>query len=234
MNKNKIIIASFVLIIIGLLTYQFYFKKNNIPPVASPEVSLISPIVYKNTDYGFNFSLPANWQGYSIIKNTWEGNALTESPAPSGPKLLIRNPKWTEALPYEDLPILIFTTQQWNEYLAENFSVGAAPIKASELSRNNKYVFAIPARWDFDYSLDFKEAQSIIAGNPLQAFNLEVTSAPQAKLNTDIICENAISYMKFIDKKSADKFVADCKEGKHPEVIEKYKSDMNLGDGAKI
>jgi hypothetical protein len=40
--------------------------------------------------------------------------------------------------------------------------------------------------------------------------------------------------MTFVDGKSADAFVAECKEGKRPEVIEKYKTDMNLGDGAEI
>lgn len=172
MKKNKIIIASFILIIIGLLTYQFYFKNKNTPPVVNSEVSLISPIVYKNIDYGFNFSLPASWQGYSIIKNTWEGNALTKSPSLSGPKIIIRNPKWTTAVPYEDLPILIFTIPQWNAYIAESFSISAAPLNAKELSRNNTYVFALPPRWDFDYSLDFEQAQDVIAGNPLKAFNV--------------------------------------------------------------
>jgi len=240
MNKNKIIIASLILIIIiGFLVYIFPSKNipsvdQSVAPIIPAVVSDASPIVYKNTEYGFNFSLPANWQGYSIIKNTWQGNALTKSPAPSGPKLLIRNPKWTETLHYEDLPILVFTTQQWNSYIAEDFSIGAAPFKASELAHNNKYVFALPARWDFDYSLDFKEAEDIFASNPIQVFNLEVIGAPKAKLNIDLVCENATSYMRFIDKKSADIFIADCKEGKHPEVIEKYKADMNLGDGVKI
>jgi hypothetical protein len=40
--------------------------------------------------------------------------------------------------------------------------------------------------------------------------------------------------MTFPDAASAEAFVAECKEGKHPEVIERYKRDMNLGDGAAI
>ena len=235
MKKDKIVLAFFVLVIIlGFVAYLFYFKNKSIPPAGLPESSSVSAVVYKNTDYGFNFSLPANWEGYSIINDTWKGNPLTKEIAPSGPKLIIRNPKWTESSHYEDLPILIFTIPQWNAYLAESFSIGAAPIQASELARNNTYVFALPARWDFDYSLDYKEAQDIIAGKPLQTFNLKAVGAFQGKLNTDLVCEQSISYMRFVDKKSADTFVSDCKEGKHPEVIEKYKADMNLGDGAKI
>jgi hypothetical protein len=60
------------------------------------------------------------------------------------------------------------------------------------------------------------------------------SSTPNVKLNINVVCESALSYMTFPDAKSADAFVADCKEGKHPEVIEHYKAQMNLGDGATI
>jgi len=56
----------------------------------------------------------------------------------------------------------------------------------------------------------------------------------QAKINIDAVCKSALAYTSFPDAASADAFVAECKEGKHPEVIERYKADMNLGDGAKI
>jgi len=173
MKKNKIIILPFFVIILLFIAYMLYFKNKNIPAkVDNPANSLVSSIVYKNTDYGFNFTLPANWKGFSIIKAAWEGTMQTNTVVQSGPKLIIRNPKWTAALPYEDIPILIFTVPQWNAYIAESFSISAAPIEATELSRNNTYVFALPPRWDFDYSLDFEEAEDIIAGNPLKAFNV--------------------------------------------------------------
>lgn len=56
----------------------------------------------------------------------------------------------------------------------------------------------------------------------------------QGKLNIEVVCQSALSYMTFPDGSSADKFVEDCKEGKYPEVIERYKTDMGLGDGAEI
>jgi hypothetical protein len=56
----------------------------------------------------------------------------------------------------------------------------------------------------------------------------------QGKLNINVVCEKSLSYMKFKDTISANNFVAECKEGKHPEVIEKYKTDLNLGEGVKI
>ncbi len=57
---------------------------------------------------------------------------------------------------------------------------------------------------------------------------------PMGKININAVCEDALSYMSFPDGASADVFVAECKEGKHPEVVEKFKADMNLGDGAAI
>lgn len=61
----------------------------------------------------------------------------------------------------------------------------------------------------------------------------EVNPAPaQGKLNIDAVCRGALAYMTFPDAATADVFVADCKEGKHPEVIERYKTDNGLGDGA--
>jgi len=152
---------------IGVSKY-FIINGNQLIEIANTNTS----VTYQNTDYGFTFALPLDWQGYSIIQSVWQGNALTSEAAPTGPKLIIRNPNWTEATHYEDIPILVFTISEWNSYLAENFSVSAAPIPATELARNNKYVFALPPRWDFDYSLGFKEAENIIANKPLHAFNL--------------------------------------------------------------
>jgi hypothetical protein len=67
----------------------------------------------------------------------------------------------------------------------------------------------------------------------------EVVSAPQdssaqGKLDINAVCEGALAYKTFPDGASADAFVADCKEGKYPEVIEEFKAQMGLGDGAAI
>lgn len=56
----------------------------------------------------------------------------------------------------------------------------------------------------------------------------------QAKLNINAVCEQAVAYMSFPNAEAAATFVAECKEGKHPEVIEQYKAQMGLGEGATI
>ncbi len=62
----------------------------------------------------------------------------------------------------------------------------------------------------------------------------EDNQSAQGKLDINVVCEGALAYMSFPDGESADNFVSECKAGEHPEVIERYKADMNLGDGATI
>jgi hypothetical protein len=54
------------------------------------------------------------------------------------------------------------------------------------------------------------------------------------KLNIKVVCESALTYMTFPDGESADRFVAECEAGEHPDVIERYKAEMDYGDGAAI
>jgi hypothetical protein len=231
-NKKTLISSILILIVLGAVLYFSYSSRKNTAEI-TPEPNITSTI-YKNNDYGFTFTLPTTWEGYSIIKDTWTGTPLKDTAAQNGPKLLIRNPEWTEAAPYEDLPILVFTIPQWDAYLAESFSVSAAPIPATELARNNMYVFALPPRWNFDYSLGYKEAETIMEGKPLSTFTVGASSMPSGKLNINLVCEKATETMRFMDQKSKDAFISGCIDGKNPEVIEKYKADMNLGAGAAI
>jgi len=62
----------------------------------------------------------------------------------------------------------------------------------------------------------------------------EKNETSEMKIDINAVCDGALAYMTFPDGESAAKFVLDCKEGKHPEVIEKFKADMNLGADAAI
>lgn len=57
---------------------------------------------------------------------------------------------------------------------------------------------------------------------------------PSAKLDITVVCNHALTYMTFPTALMAEAFVNECKEGKHPEVIERYKVDMKLDVGAAI
>ncbi|KPU43287.1 hypothetical protein OXPF_27280 [Oxobacter pfennigii] len=134
-----------------------------------------SAVVYTNTQYGFNFSLPDSWKGYTIVDETWEGAATGESDGEkiveNGPLISIRHPQWTAEKPRQDIPIMVFTTEQWNSLLEGKFHIGAAPIDPSELGRNNSYVFALPARYNYSFPEGYEEVEEILKGNPLQPIN---------------------------------------------------------------
>ncbi|NLV49814.1 MAG: hypothetical protein GXY20_03865 [Clostridiales bacterium] len=130
------------------------------------------PVTYKNTDYGFNFTLPADWKGYSIVYGKWEGlgsggkaggNADT-----AGPVISIRNPGWTKQVPRQDIPIMIFTLDQWKRLQNDKFHVGASYDKPGELGRNHKYVFAIPAGYNRDFREGYRQVETILKSKPLK------------------------------------------------------------------
>ncbi|HBC92543.1 MAG TPA: hypothetical protein DCZ10_06455 [Pelotomaculum sp.] len=146
---------------------------------STPESPLSSPvdsdsadsdsIVYKNTQYGFSFTLPAGWKGYSIITGNWEGYDVESSRiTESGPMISIRHPQWTSQNPRQDIPVMIFTINQWNLLQKETFHIGAAPMGPSELGRNDSYVFALPARYNYSFPTGYEEVEKILENHPLQ------------------------------------------------------------------
>ncbi len=64
---------------------------------------------------------------------------------------------------------------------------------------------------------------------------VEVTppARTSAKINVQEVCQGALAYTSFPDAVAAEAFVAECIDGKHPEVIEQYKASLQL-DGAAI
>ena len=130
-------------------------------------------IVYRNDEFGFSFTLPASWKGYQIVTSQWEGLAVNASgsgkPAATGPMLSIRHPQWTAQNPRQDIPIMVFTTEQWTALQAGAFHIGAAPMNPSELGRTAKHVFALPARYNYAFPEGYEEVERILASHPLQA-----------------------------------------------------------------
>ncbi|MGE5549017.1 MAG: hypothetical protein ACM3ZC_00605 [Bacteroidota bacterium] len=125
-------------------------------------------VIYRNTRYGFEFSLPEAWRGYSIVTDKWVGNAIGDARiVETGPLLSIRHPNWTAENPRQDIPIMVFTLAQWTALQQERFHIGAAPIPPSELGRNRSYVFALPARYNFAFPTGFEEVEAILKSKPL-------------------------------------------------------------------
>ena len=126
-------------------------------------------LAYVNPQYGFSFSLPESWKGYSIVNDEWKGLSIGDSTVlETGPTISIRHPKWTNENPRQDIPIMIFTVQQWDSLQNGKYHIGAAPIGPSELARNAQYVFALPARYNFAFPAGYEEVEEILAGKPLK------------------------------------------------------------------
>jgi len=137
--------------------------------------------VYTNDQYGFRFSLPDTWEGYSIITDTWAGfPAGSEEASETGPLISIRHPLWTEDAPRQDIPIMIFTMEQWEALQAGDFHIGAAPVGPGELGRNDTYVFALPARYDYAYPPGYEEVDDILNSDPLEPIDPAPGEAPGA------------------------------------------------------
>ena len=136
-----------------------------------PAVVNQDSILYVNNQYGFSFKLPSSWKGYSIVTGKWEGVAIGGKNdgkiVETGPILSIRHPLWTSQEPRQDIPIMIFTLEQWKSLQQGEFHIGAAPINPSELGRNSTYVFALPARYNYAFPKGYEEVEDILKGNPL-------------------------------------------------------------------
>ena len=101
------------------------------------------------------------------MTSTWTGYATTTV---HGPVISIRSPLWTSSTPTQDIPIMIFTPGEWSAVSSGTMPVSAAPISPSELGQNTNYVFALPARYNYAYPQGWQDVQTIMQGNPLQAF----------------------------------------------------------------
>lgn len=167
MNKNIIIILIIILGIVALI-FGLMFLSNKTTTVSDS-------VEYRNTTYGFSFSLPESWRGYTIVEGEWKGDSMDVKGnallgAEKGPLISIRHPLWTAASPRQDVLVMVFTLQEWSDMQEDKFHIGAAPINPSELGRNSKYVFGLPARYNFAYQSGFEEVDQLIRANSLKAF----------------------------------------------------------------
>jgi hypothetical protein len=125
---------------------------------------------YRSPLYDITFSLPPGWQGYSVMTQTWGGQ--TYSPATDslvaterGPMIVLRHPQWKAGAPYQDIPVLVFTREQWAAYRQGRFEVGAGGFQF-EIGHNLKFVFTISTRYNADDSVQgWKQVDEIVERN---------------------------------------------------------------------
>ena len=126
------------------------------------------PIRYHNPQYHLTFLLPASWQGYSVLVQQWDGE--TYSPATDktlvvghGPMITLRHPRWLATAPYQDIPIVVFTRDQWDalhhgEFWPSLFAGGSI----DEIWHNRNYVFAMSSRYNWGELEGSKEVAEIV------------------------------------------------------------------------
>src|ERR1700733_8152263 len=174
-QKNYVLISIFVVVILIGAGFYFFSVQKSATTNPTPPVSVVATTTtYTNNTYGFSFTLPLSWVGYSIVTTTWQGESLDANgqnqASESGPEISIRNPNWTTATPTQDIPIMVFTIAEWNALQNNQFHIGAAPINPSELGQNNTYVFGLPARYNYAFPADYQEVDQIIQGNNFHGF----------------------------------------------------------------
>ncbi|HSY18535.1 MAG TPA: hypothetical protein VK815_09390 [Candidatus Acidoferrales bacterium] len=130
------------------------------------------PVHYRNAQYDFTFSLPAGWQGYSVLMQPWDGGDYSRAldkivVTEHGQAIVLRHPRWQTNDLYQDIPIVVFTHRQWAEEQQGKMwpDIYAGGV-IDELWHNRKYVFAISSRYNAaDDVKGRQEAAEIIATN---------------------------------------------------------------------
>lgn len=135
-------------------------------------------VIYENIEYSFSVILPNSWKNYSIMNDKWSGDYPNSAEIEQGSLINIRHPQWTNDNPRQDIPVMIFTLDQWNNLEIDKFHIGAAPINPKELARNDKYIFALPARYNFAFLTGYEEVDTIInSGAVVDSAWLKIKSA---------------------------------------------------------
>jgi hypothetical protein len=136
--------------------------------------------VYRNTPYGFTFTLPDSWRRYRVLQEIWQSDECSYCSShriEHGPIIVIRNPHWTSTNAWVDIPILVLTITQSQELESGDISLsGAAPVGPGELGRNGKYVFYLPTRFGAacEDCPGYDEVNNhILAGRPLRPLPIE-------------------------------------------------------------
>jgi hypothetical protein len=164
--------SSLPLLLVILLLRGATCSSNQTDTVNPKRQAAAKSVSYINKQYGFRFLLPSDWRGYSIVLSCWHGDALNgrsqSEKTETGPLISIRHPLWTEADPYQDILIIVFTWPQWSLVEHDELIVSAAPFGPSNIGQNAKYVFATPPRFEYAFPTGWEGVLEILRHHPLR------------------------------------------------------------------
>lgn len=150
------------------------------PALQTPTATAMPYPSYRNQRYGFQIRLPSGWQGFEVLMEAWQGTDISGHGQQAGPLVVIRDPRWTEQEPRQDIPIMVFTRDQWAALERAEYAVSAAPMPPSELGSNSRYVFALPARYNYAFPPGWEEVDKLMASKPLSTFEPQVSEGDKA------------------------------------------------------
>jgi hypothetical protein len=107
--------------------------------------------------------LPESWEGYTVVTDTGKDKRVDGNGdvVLNGPKLLIRSPEWNVRYADAGYPDSDFHTGGVGSGTAGTACRLRRADPAQRARRNSKYVFALPARYNFAISARWEELQSI-------------------------------------------------------------------------
>ena len=158
MNKNKILLTFTLIILVSAVIFvsaNFFFKQKALAPVVeTPLVSTSTELIYKNYAYSFTMNLQKDWRLYTVSTAT----------IPFGNSVTLRHPLWTKENPRMDIPVLVYTVEQWDKWVKTDFEgyPTAAPIGPTERGRNIRYVLATAPRYNFSFLSGFEGVEDIL------------------------------------------------------------------------
>ncbi len=162
-----------------------YREKINLKRVSEISNKLLkesfSLVQYKNSQYGFVFSMPLTWKGYFVSEEKWKGvNRTGESGGSTvrGPLIVISRPPEGSENQASRIVIFVLTLKEWNEFSNGEFRMGTARHGLVKVGNNKRYIFAVPESYfdktSFDKtSGDFTEIRQIFEDNPFEVRNTQ-------------------------------------------------------------
>jgi hypothetical protein len=127
---------------------------------------------YYDARSGLTFFLPTSWRNYSVSTQQMEDQGYSSSEDKDitvgyTPMITLRHPQWQASVPYQDIPILVFTRAQWdalhNGELWPSLFAGGLMV---ELWHSERFVFAMSNRYNWaDEMRGCKEVAKIVEQN---------------------------------------------------------------------
>jgi hypothetical protein len=251
----KNIITIIAIVVFGAVTIGVVLHLAK-PAVVITEVSTTAQAEYENSAVGLAFSYTAGPTGYVLEERIPADNVpsllttITLTPAEEHARFVENPPIGGEGpaviainvFKNDDNRFPLDWAMQYPEYSSYNLKLGldeemvVGGANALEYNADGLYPArqVIVAHDAFMYVLtgqypdlesqlreDFTELVSTLQFIPQAA-------SVNEKIDVATVCESALMYMTFPDGASADAFVAECINGEHPEVIERYKQETSM------